>query len=304
MSKIVLVEHKQIDKTRWDNLIDLSPYSFPYWRSWYLDVVSPGWKAIIYDNYSYVLPLPFRKKAGIKYVFPPDFTQQIGVFGVDFPPPEIISSMLEKATSSFRYLEFNLNYKNKIDFINGTLRKRKNYTLLLNDSFETISKRYHSNTKRNIKKSEKENLSLIVSQSPNELIETFKKHKAKQLNKKKGIDFKLLENLVETGIEKGAFEIMHIYESTNYLGGAIFANEGNRKVFLFSALTTDGRKKRAMFYLLDQVIRKNAESNKILDFEGSEDKNLGQFYQRFGAEESVYLHIEINRLPKLIKWLK
>jgi hypothetical protein len=73
---------------------------------------------------------------------------------------------------------------------------------------------------------------------------------------------------------------------------------------LFSGLSSEGRKKRAMFYLINSVIQENAKSNIILDFEGSDDKNLGDFYQRFGASERLYLYLKINRLPRLIKWLK
>jgi len=304
MSKLKLFDHNQIDKTRWDNLVDLSPYSFPWWQSWYLDIVSPGWKAIIADDYSYALPLPFRKKGMINYVYPPDFTQQIGVFGIEIATPEIVTQLIEKAAGSFKYLELNLNYKNNILFLSGIVRKRKNFELSLNDSFENLFNNYHSNTKRNINKSEKEDLLMRPVYSPSKIIQTFIANKGKQLKQRKGIDFTLLERLVESGLDKGVVEIKEVYQKNTFLGGAIFFNEKERKVFLFSALSSEGRKKRVMFYLLNKVIKENAKSNVILDFEGSDDKNLGDFYHRFGATEKLYLHLKINRLPKLIKWLK
>ncbi len=76
------------------------------------------------------------------------------------------------------------------------------------------------------------------------------------------------------------------------------------KFFYFLLLQQKAEKKRAMFYLLNKFIEGNAKSNVILDFEGSDDKNLGDFYHRFGATERLYLQLKINRLPKLIKWLK
>ena len=115
MRKIDLVDHSKIDKTRWDNLVDLSPISFPWWRSWYLDMVSPDWKAIIVGNYDFVLPLPVRKKGMINYVYPSDFTQQMGVFGTEIASPEIVTQVIEKAAESFKYLELNLNHQNKGD---------------------------------------------------------------------------------------------------------------------------------------------------------------------------------------------
>jgi len=304
MNKLHLVNNDEIDKTRWDNLIDLSPVSFPYWRSWYLDVVSPDWKAIISGNYDFVLPLPFRKKSGIKYIYPPEYTQQMGVFGIEEPSAILVTQMIEEAVKSFRYLEFNLNYKNTVEFLDAVLQKRRNFELSLNDTYENLRDKFHKNTKRNIKKCLTENMVVSTARSPVQIIETFIASKAKQLKHLKGLDYELLNRLIGVGLEKNAIEIKHIHRNNTFLGGAVFLIEKERKVFLFSALTPEGRKKRAMFFLLNSMIQENEKSNVILDFEGSDDEHLGNFYHRFGAKERLYLHLKINRLPKLIKWLK
>ena len=304
MIGLKIVDNDSIDKIRWDNLVDLSPNSFPYWRSWYLDIVSPGWKAVIMGSYEFVLPLPFRKKGGIKYVFPPEFTQQIGVFGKEAASSEIVTRMIEEAAKAFRYLEFNLNYKNKIDFLNASLRKRRNFELSLNDSYENLYANFHKNTKRNIKKCEKENLVVSVGSSPTQIIETFINNKAKILKHQKELDYNILETLIEAGINRNAVEIKHVHDGEAFLGGAVFFKEKERNIFLFSGLSAEGRKKRAMFCLLNSMIKENARSNVLLDFEGSDDKHLGDFYHRFGATERLYLHLKINRLPRLIRWLK
>jgi hypothetical protein len=304
MSELKIIDHQEIDKTLWDNLVDLSPISFPYWRSWYLDIVSPGWKAVIAGNYDFVLPLPYRKKGGIKYIFPPEFTQQMGVFGKDYPTTQLVTQMIDEATKSFKYLEFNLNEKNQVDFIDAVLKKRRNFELTLNDSYENLYANFYKNTKRNIKKCIKENLVVSSGRSSIEIIETFNDNKAKQLKHQKKIDYEMLEKLIGIGLEKNIVEIKHVHHDDIFLGGAVFFNEKGRKVFLFSALSAEGRKKRAMFCLINSVIQENAKSNLILDFEGSDDKNLGNFYHRFGAKERLYLYLKINRLPRLIKWLK
>jgi hypothetical protein len=304
MSELKIFDHHEIDKTLWDNLVDVSPISFPYWRSWYLDIVSPGWKAVISGNYDFVLPLPHRKKGGIKYVYPPEYTQQLGVFGKDFPTSQLVTQMVEQATKSFKYLELNLNKKNKVDFIDASLKKRRNFELSLNNSYENLYADFHRNTKRNIKKCAKENLVVSTGRSPVRIIETFNDNKAKQLKQQKNLDYEMLEKLIGIGLEKNVVEIKHVHQDDTYLGGAVFFNEKERKVFLFSALSAEGRKKRAMFCLINSVIQENAKSNLTLDFEGSDDKNLGNFYQRFGATERLYLYLKINRLPRLIRWLK
>jgi hypothetical protein len=59
-----------------------------------------------------------------------------------------------------------------------------------------------------------------------------------------------------------------------------------------------------MSLVLDQFIRDHEGDKKVLDFEGSMDKNLSRFYKSFGADEIVYLHIQQNRLPGLVRWMK
>jgi hypothetical protein len=41
-----------------------------------------------------------------------------------------------------------------------------------------------------------------------------------------------------------------------------------------------------------------------LDFEGSNNPELARFYAGFGANESIYLHFVINRLPFPFSYLK
>jgi hypothetical protein len=59
-----------------------------------------------------------------------------------------------------------------------------------------------------------------------------------------------------------------------------------------------------MFLLIDDFIRQNAESNLILDFEGSNIQGIARFYAGFGAEPQTYLSVRINRLPWLLRILK
>ena len=75
MIKIKHLKYYEIDKSKWDNIVSCSDFSLPYFFSWYLDVVSPGWEALIAEDYSYIMPLTVKIKCGIKYVIQPPFTQ-------------------------------------------------------------------------------------------------------------------------------------------------------------------------------------------------------------------------------------
>ena len=156
MKTVKIIGHNEIDKTRWDRLVEQSPISFPYWKSWYLDIVSPNWKAVIYNNYQFVLPLPKRKKFTFNYIFTPDFTQQLGVFGKEIPSVDVVTQMIEAASKKIRYIELNLNETNTIGFLTAIVRKRRNFELALTDSYSTLFKKipyqYATKYKKNPKR--------------------------------------------------------------------------------------------------------------------------------------------------------
>ena len=77
---ITYLTRTQLNKNEYDNCIHNAPQSKVYALSWYLDIVADNWGALVLNNYEAVMPLPWRKKYGICYVYPPCWTQQLGVF--------------------------------------------------------------------------------------------------------------------------------------------------------------------------------------------------------------------------------
>jgi hypothetical protein len=70
-----------------------------------------------------------------------------------------------------------------------------------------------------------------------------------------------------------------------------------KATFLFSATNEDARESGAMPMLISQFIFSAAGNHLTLDFEGSNDPQLGRFYKSFGAQKIEYPSISINRLP-------
>ncbi|MEO7962060.1 MAG: GNAT family N-acetyltransferase, partial [Ginsengibacter sp.] len=66
----------------------------------------------------------------------------------------------------------------------------------------------------------------------------------------------------------------------------------------------DGRTAGASHLMIDHFIKENAGKNLLLDFEGSDIKNLAWFYKNFGAIEELYAGIKLNRLPAIAKLFK
>ena len=118
------LRRREIDTTRWDHCIEASLSPLIYARSFYLDAMAAGqWDALVLDDYHAVMPLTWRSKFGIRYLYQPAFTQQTGIFSAAPFTTALIESFLREADRHFRFAEIYLNYSNA----HQTLEPRTNF---------------------------------------------------------------------------------------------------------------------------------------------------------------------------------
>ena len=285
----------------------MSPQNLIYTHSWYLDIVSPGWHALIEDDYKSVFPLTFRKKAGINYLFQPYFTQQLGLFS----DQEIISDdsmkeFLEAIPEKFKLIEIQLNASNKIEGIDGfSINPKLTHNLDLSKDYDLISTNFSENLRRNIKKAQKAEVKIINQFPFRNIITLFRDNKGAGISNLKQSDYEIFITLLTTAEKMNLIDCRGIYNSEGKpCAGAVFLKSPLSYIFLFSATSTEAKESGYMSYLIDSFIKEHANEKKILDFEGSMDKNLARFYKSFGSQEVVYLQILKNKLPLVIRWLK
>jgi hypothetical protein len=77
----------------------------------------------------------------------------------------------------------------------------------------------------------------------------------------------------------------------------VFLKDDKRIYLIANAVSAEGRKNKANHVLLDAVIRENAESGLLLDFEGSDIPGVKEFYYAFAAIPQPYYYWHFNRLP-------
>lgn len=294
--------HSEIDKGKWDACIKESFNGLVCANSWFLDIVGGEWEALIENDYERVFPLITRKKWGIHYLFQPVFTQQLGVFSKSLLSQEVVSDFLKHIPRKFKFVEINLNTFNKAESRKFKIEDWNNYELDLIESYQKISLNYSTNLKRNLKKAQKENLSVSKNLKPEEIIKMFRENRGRQIGHLTEDDYMKLRRLAYMGIYKGLLQTYGVYTEKNELcAGAFFTRSKNKMTFQFSGLTQEGRETNAMAFLIDSFIREHAQNHLTLDFEGSNDPKLARFYKSFGSVNCTYHHIEINRLPIFIK---
>ena len=297
--------HNQIDMPRWDECVAQSPNGMVYVWSWYLDVVHPGWEALVDDDYKAVMPLTGNKKFGINYLFQPFFTQKFGVFGKNEVTEEKIVEFLEAIPEKFKFAEFRINKsygntRNHRPHATYQVENHRNIELSLSQEYSVLSENYHPNTKRNLAKAKKEGLTIVEDTKPSAIIELFRKNKGKEIKKWGDKEYARLLQLVETAKNHEKCMVLGVKNTDNQLvAGAFFMISHNKIVFLFSGSDESNKDLHGLTFLLDFVIERYGKSGKILDFEGSDNDGLARFYKGFGGEEKNYQGLKFNKLNKI-----
>ncbi|WP_346862257.1 hypothetical protein [uncultured Draconibacterium sp.] len=296
------IKHSDIDSEKWNRCIDNAGNCRLYAYDWHLDRTAEIWDALVWGDYEYVMPLPFRRKLGIKYLYQPLYSQQLGIF--PSPTPRVEKAFYNYILHNYRYSDFHGNSENlkpkdtsEIEFL-----PRKNYLLSLTDNYEEISSTYSKNTKRNIAKANKSQLHLIEGIR----LESYLDLKLKNLPEKHGKkEFAKLKNIISYGLYKGFGQIYGVYSPENELCAAVYFCHWKNRVIYFNAVASEqGKELGGMYFLLNKFIEKNAGKNLILDLEGSMIPGVARFYSGFGAKPETYFQLKFNRLPLPLKWFK
>lgn len=299
------LQHHEIDKERWDEVIRKSFNGIIYAYSWYLDIVAPGWEALASDDFRKVMPLTGGRKMGIQYLFTPFFVQQLGVFSSSKLSADDVREFLKAIPKQYRYWEINLNTFNNIGGDSVEVKPNLTHELDLIRDIAAIRKDYAENTRRNVKKADLQNLKVIKDPSREEIIALFRNDRGKDVAVLKEAHYDVLRKLLQALDARGRLHARGaVNEKGELVAGAFFVEANGKVIFLFSGNSAEGKEKGAMFLIIDHFIAENAHANLVLDFEGSNDPQLARFYRGFGAKECVYLQARMNSLPWVIRWYK
>lgn len=289
--KIRHLQNKSIDYKLWDKCISESINQLTYAYTWYLDVVSPNWEALVSENYEFIMPLPIKRKYSLPYLVQPVLTQQLGIFSKQVVDENTVQLFINELPS-FSY-ELNLNEQNFLS-IGITW---PNYILNLDSQYPEINNKYSKNTKRNIDKAIKMNLKVQYNLSVDNFITFYYSVNTKY----KTAEQSFVKALIETGISKERMSLFGVVSSNNELIAALCLLHSNKRItYLLPISNEEGKNSSAMFLLIDNLIQKNAERDLIFDFEGSRIEGIARFYKGFGAINQPYYIIKRFRPEFLI----
>ena len=304
------LQHAEIDLARWDDCVQNSAQQMIYADAGYLEISTAGnWDAIVEveaGKYVSVFPLPFKKRLGIKYIYQPFHSQQLGLFTT--PESQIIAveNYLKAIPRHFRRVYLQLNTENT--FALGPLPTgfssvpRITFHLNLTYAYEVLKESFAKNLKRNLKKAREENYEVTGAENLTDLILLYRQTRGKELKEVKDRHYKLFEKQYAFLQKNRLCQLLEIRKEGKLIAGALFLQQPGKLIFVFSAASETGKKSGAMAFILNYLIQQQAGTPVVLDFEGSSIPNLARFYSSFGAKPVTYLSVTRNNLPAYLQW--
>jgi hypothetical protein len=286
--------HKDINRQKWDYCILNACNSLVYAESWYLDIVSPKWEALIFGDYEYVMPLPVKRKFGISFLVQPPLTQQLGVFSSQ----KIDENIVEQFIKNIPYKSYHLNLNEQNLCGKGVMQP--NLLLDLNKEYQTIFSAYSTNTKRNIKKAQQAGIYVINNITPEQFLDFY----FSAMNDEAKPDKKLTEKIVKKGFEKAQIKLYAATQEDDLSSVLCLLHSKERLIYLLAASNAKGKEISCMSLIVNNVIQVFAETNLCFDFEGSKVESIARFYQGFGAETTTFTQLKKNSIIQMKNILK
>jgi hypothetical protein len=299
---IKYIHREHLDEEKYNQCIDSSLQSKIYAFSWYLDIVCDTWDVLVLNDYEAVMPIPWRKKYGIKYVYPPFWVLQLGVFSNEvIDENEFLTPLFNK----FKFVELRMNTCNNFELYPEFLQLKQCQKLVFNTTYSSTLSHYRKDRKKDLQKAAAADLIEKWNDHPSNLIQLFKNNIGKRTPNIKETDYENLEKLIAICIEKKIGEILSVYDKENKLVASVFLLKHKNSITkLISSTDINYRKNGANTFLIDRVIFKYHKDFSVFNFGGSSIKSVASFSKSFGAETEKYHQLKMNKLPKFLQLFK
>lgn len=309
------LSHRQIDRLQWDILINHAPNGLIYALSWYLDIVSPNWEAIVKEvdgRYVAVMPLPVRTRWGIRYLAQPVFAQQLGVFCVHEPTAHDWQQIGRLLRQKFWIItQYAFNTRNVVPFDSGSTglvaERFTTYHLSLAATYPQLLAGYKANRRWRLNQARRRHIVVEPTTDIDLLVQIFAENTAPKIYGVIGEDYeyRLLRALYAAAQQRGLATMWQARDEQGEVVAMLLLFAFREQLtYIFNCSTAAGKAKGAISVLLDEVFRKYAGANLVFDFEAPEVSNVAGFYSSFGSAAASFPVVSANQLPWPLRQLK
>lgn len=300
---ITYIKRKDLEVEKYDACIENSLQSRVYAFSWYLDIVADNWDVLVLDDYKAVMPIPWKKKYFIRYVHPPLWLLELGVFSLDATIN--FQTFFKTLCHTFRFVESRLNTDMKIDADSVFLEPKEMQVVSLEQGYDAVFNNYRKDRKKDLAKANKLDLTEKWKDSAVNLITLFKNNVGKRTPNIQESDYIILKKLMTICIEKRVGEVLSIYDNENQIvASGFFLKHKKTVTILVSSTDFKNRKNGANTFLIDKAIQEYEKDFDIFNFGGSSMQSIAKYFLSFGGNSLNYQQIKLNTLPFLFKLFK
>jgi len=296
---IEIIPSHKIDYAKWDACICNCNNTLIYATSAYLNFMSDNWSGIVINNYDCIMPIPWRKKLGIKYCYDVPFVQQLGWFQQS--ESNNVTRVMQDFFSFIKYGDYAFNFQN------GKVENAfvcNNYILNLLQSYDAIQKNFKNDLVNNLKKAYKQELIYTMGEY-NAAIELYKDLYQQRMLHVSNDDFENFKKLCAHLSSDNNVVVRNVCNAKNELLATTLLLKDERRLYnIMNSTTIEGRKTEANHFLFDNILREFAGNNLLFDFEGSDILGVKSFYEKFGAINQPYYKLHFNHLPFPLNFLK
>ena len=287
---IRFIKRKNLDVLKYDYCIENSIQSTIYAYSWYLDIVADNWSVLVLNDYETVMPVPWKRKFGIKFVVKPPFCQQLGVFSLREFSLEEGERFWRKIP--FNYIKHSYSFKQG-DIDSGKFELRDNY-LKINKKEKALSQLDISlNRIRDYKKAEKNALEFIPDLDREKFLEFVLEEQIKKKKIKDSVFFRLKQMM-----NLDLIKVNGVLCKGELVSACLWGCKGDTVWYLYPLSSEVGKKTGAStFLIINTLLEKGIEK---IDFEGSMIEGVARFYKSFNSVKTQYVYFE----HALLKFLK
>lgn len=272
------VSRKKLDVNKYTECLNKSVNYRIYAEVFYLDaLVENNWDCYVLNDYEAIMPLPFVKKFGFKFITQPTYCQQLGVFHQENLSKETFQ-LFEKKLHRNLVRAYSFNEENT-EMFEPKGEKRVNQVLDLNFDYNIYFKTIRKNRKQEIKTGLPENYKICQHSKNIDFIDLLDKNYS---HIKKELQLKKLVKLVNKLQEEDKSITISIEENQQVLASSFYIISDKRLIQLCNAKVENSPVNLNSF-IVHHIIKTNLNKSITLDFEGSSLKGVQEFNESFRA---------------------
>jgi hypothetical protein len=286
----------EINVNAWDSCIAHSINSSMQAFSWYLDLVCENWDALVEDDYLSVMPLPVYRFFGRDIILHPSFVNELGIFSKAPINAAKTADFISAIPTRFAYYRTLLNKYNPTAEKNAISHVRFEIDLI--KPYPKLYAGYSHAMQQQLHQAAVAGAGFATGLSSNDLLHFIKEKKIALPRLMRKNNFRQIRTLIAGLIRYKSGDTFGVYDNHNELCSAAIIGWTSQQIqLLFHIISPDAMKQYAHYWLIDQVIKKFAETYATLVLYNDSPAHCYVPLKEYGAFEIINREMQRNNLP-------